>query len=150
MLLERDAQLAVVRAALLEASVGSSALILLSGQLGIGRSALLQELPACASGELYVLRANAAPMEQDFAFGVVRQLFDSLLTLAGEATRERWLRGAGRARVVFADDVLPAPTCCRAAMTCCRAAAPSRHCPAASRRWPARRSCTICVSCWPR
>ncbi|GAB2724735.1 ATP-binding protein [Kitasatospora kifunensis] len=107
MLLERDAQLAVVRAALLEASVGSSALILLSGQLGIGRSALLQELPACASGELYVLRANAAPMEQDFAFGVVRQLFDSLLTLAGEATRERWLRGAGRARVVFADDVLP-------------------------------------------
>ena len=80
MLLERDTELALVSAALRAAGEGSSSLLLLRGPLGIGRSALLAQLPALVTGEdVRVLRANAATMEQDFAFGVVRQLFDSLL-----------------------------------------------------------------------
>ncbi|MDH6114871.1 DNA-binding CsgD family transcriptional regulator [Kitasatospora sp. MAP12-15] len=106
MLLERVSETALVTEALRDAAAGRSAQILLTGPLGIGRSALLQELPACAGDDVYVLRANAAPMEQDFAFGVVRQLFDSLLAVAPEADRERWLRDCGSARLVFADDTL--------------------------------------------
>ncbi|MDH6133780.1 DNA-binding CsgD family transcriptional regulator [Kitasatospora sp. MAA4] len=107
MLLERVSETAQVAEALRDAAAGRSAQILLTGPLGIGRSALLQELPGYAGQEVYVLRAGAAPMEQDFAFGVVRQLFDSLLAVAPAEDRERWLRDAGSARLVFADDALP-------------------------------------------
>ncbi|MDH6125730.1 LuxR family transcriptional regulator [Kitasatospora sp. GP82] len=115
MLLERGPELALVRETLLAAAEGRSALVLLTGPMGVGRSALLRELPSCATDEMHVLRANAAPMEQDFAFGVVRQLFDSLLAVTPDDVRERWLREAGSARPVFADHDLPleqSPTVC--------------------------------------
>ena len=103
MLLEREAVLARVGDALTAAGRGRSSLMLLTGPLGIGRSAFLQQLPALAGDEqTRVLRANAALMEQDFAFGVVRQLFDSLLAAAPEETRERWMAKADDfARLVF-------------------------------------------------
>ncbi|MET8010353.1 AAA family ATPase [Streptomyces sp. NPDC005271] len=109
MLLERETESAQLAGALRAARTGTSSLLLLTGPLGIGRTALLQHLPALAGAEdVRVLRANAAPMESDFAFGVVRQLFDSLLTGAPEELRERWLREhGGFARTVFADDARP-------------------------------------------
>ncbi|MDI5982657.1 AAA family ATPase, partial [Amycolatopsis magusensis] len=109
MLFERDAELALVGGALRAATAGESALILLRGPLGIGRSALLQRLPGLVTGsDARVLRANAAPMEQDFAFGVVRQLFDSLLAGTPEEAREHWMtERAGFAKLVFADDAMP-------------------------------------------
>ncbi|MFE1962167.1 ATP-binding protein [Streptomyces sp. NPDC059479] len=95
MLLERDTELAYVGAALRAAEEGMSSSVLLSGPLGIGRSALLRRLPGlCAGEDVRVLRANAAAMEQDFAFGVVRQLFDSLVAGAPEEDRTRWARDA--------------------------------------------------------
>ncbi|MYZ40659.1 MULTISPECIES: AAA family ATPase, partial [unclassified Streptomyces] len=95
MLLERDTELAHVGAALRAAEEGLSSSILLSGPLGIGRSALLRRLPGlCAGEDVRVLRANAAATEQDFAFGVVRQLFDSLVAGAPEEDRTRWARDA--------------------------------------------------------
>ncbi|WP_157874463.1 AAA family ATPase, partial [Streptomyces sp. AcH 505] len=79
MLLERDTELACVEAALRAAGGGTSSLVLVTGPVGIGRSVLLRSLPDLAAGQdVRVLRANAAPMEQDFAHGVVHQLFDSL------------------------------------------------------------------------
>lgn len=79
MLLERDTELACVDAALRAADAGTSSLVLITGPVGIGRSVLLRSLPDLAAGQdVRVLRANAAPMEQDFAYGVVHQLFDSL------------------------------------------------------------------------
>src|SRR3954471_11887020 len=108
MLLERDTEVAHVQEALEAAAAGTSSLLLLTGPLGIGRTALLQELSAPAGEDVPVLRANAAPMEQDFAFGVVRQLFDSLLTGAPPESCERRLREHGDvARMVLADDALP-------------------------------------------
>ena len=95
MLHERDAELAQITGALRAAREGRPSLVLLTGPLGIGRSALLQRLPAQAvngAEDVRVLRANAAPVEQDFAFGVVRQLFDSLLAGAPRELRERWTR----------------------------------------------------------
>ncbi|WAP54016.1 ATP-binding protein [Streptomyces sp. S465] len=106
MLLEREAELARIADALRAAAAGTSSLLLLTGPLGIGRTALLQQLPTLAEGkEVHVLRANAAPMEQDFALGVVRQLFDSLLTGIPEELRERRLsQEDGSWRTVFGDD----------------------------------------------
>ncbi|MGW3572500.1 ATP-binding protein, partial [Streptomyces sp. NPDC000941] len=95
MLHERGAELAQISGALRTAREGGPSLVLLTGPLGIGRSALLQRLAARAVNEVEdvrVLRANAAPVEQDFAFGVVRQLFDSLLAGAPGELSERWTR----------------------------------------------------------
>ncbi|WP_165840698.1 AAA family ATPase, partial [Streptomyces scopuliridis] len=110
MLLERESELSRVGAALSAADEGTSSVILLCGPLGIGRSALLRRLPGVVSGtDVRVLRANAAPMERDFAFGVVRQLLDSLLSGASQADRERWAREPGRASgLMFGADDTPA------------------------------------------
>ncbi|MFE4176401.1 ATP-binding protein [Streptomyces sp. NPDC056909] len=108
MLLERETELAHVSAALRAAAEGTSSSVLLSGPLGIGRSALLRRLPVlCAGEDVRVLRANAAPMEQDFAFGVVRQLFDSLVAGAPEEDRTRWARDAGGITRIFTADTVP-------------------------------------------
>ncbi|MEU3351859.1 AAA family ATPase [Streptomyces sp. NPDC037389] len=82
MLLERGTEFTAAQDALRAAAVGGRAsCLLLTGPVGIGRSALLRALPGPAAGEgVRVLRAHAAPMEQDFAFGVAHQLFDSLRT----------------------------------------------------------------------
>ncbi|MFI0819450.1 ATP-binding protein [Streptomyces sp. NPDC021098] len=112
MLLERDTEVAQVKQALRAAATGTSSLLLLTGPLGIGRTALLQRLALLAGEDVRVLRANAAAMEQDFAFGVVRQLFDSLLTGAPAEQRDRWLREHGDfTRMVLADDALPLGEC---------------------------------------
>ncbi|MEU1949740.1 AAA family ATPase, partial [Streptomyces sp. NPDC020125] len=106
MLLEREAELAQVAEALRAGAAGDSSLMLLTGPMGIGRTALLQQLPMLAEGEeIRVLRANAAPVEQDFALGVVRQLFDSLLTGAPEELHA-WRLGTedDLYRTVFSDD----------------------------------------------
>ncbi|WP_445527727.1 ATP-binding protein [Streptomyces cyslabdanicus] len=108
MLLERGAELAAVRQALRAAAEGRSSHMVLSGPLGIGRSALLHALPRCADeGAVHVLRAHAAPTEQELACGVVRQLFDSLLTAAPGPDRERLLADAGAARQVLGDEAVP-------------------------------------------
>ncbi|MFI1854070.1 ATP-binding protein [Streptomyces sp. NPDC020480] len=113
MLHERDDELAQISAALRDAREGRPSLVLLTGPLGIGRSALLQRLPArAADDDVRVLRANAAPVEAEFAFGVVRQLFDSLLAGAPRELRERWTREfadvADVARLFPADEAMPA------------------------------------------
>ncbi|MEU5026094.1 ATP-binding protein [Streptomyces milbemycinicus] len=113
MLHERGAELAQITGALRAAREGRPSLVLLTGPLGIGRSALLQRLPARAVNEaeddVRVLRANAAPVEQDFALGVVRQLFDSLLAGAPRELSERWTReSACFATLALADEDMPA------------------------------------------
>ncbi|CAM5615543.1 MULTISPECIES: ATP-binding protein [Streptomyces] len=110
MLLERNTEIALVDAALGAAAEGRSSLVLLTGPLGIGRSALLQRLSGLAEDQddVRVLRANAAPMEQDFAFGVVRQLFETLLNDSPEDVLDRWMDAhASFARHVLADDAAP-------------------------------------------
>ncbi|MES4908407.1 MULTISPECIES: LuxR family transcriptional regulator [unclassified Streptomyces] len=113
MLHERDAELAQITGALQAAREGRPSLVLLTGPLGIGRSALLQRLPALSglneAEDVRVLRANAAPVEEEFGFGVVRQLFDSLLAGAPRELCERWTReSACFADLALADEPLPA------------------------------------------
>ncbi|MFF4606470.1 ATP-binding protein [Streptomyces sp. NPDC001339] len=84
MLYERESELARIDAAVHRARAGRSSVVLLTGPLGIGRSTLLQEAGAHPADTLRVLRANAASMEQDFAFGIVHQLLGPLV--AGDLT----------------------------------------------------------------
>ncbi|MEU7640696.1 MULTISPECIES: AAA family ATPase [unclassified Streptomyces] len=79
MLYERESELARIESAVRQAQAGRSSVLLLTGPLGIGRSTLLQQAGMSPPGDLRVLRANAAPMEQDFAFGIVHQLLSPLL-----------------------------------------------------------------------
>jgi DNA-binding CsgD family transcriptional regulator/tetratricopeptide (TPR) repeat protein len=108
-LLERADALRRLTRALHRARDGHGDRIVITGPLGCGKSALLDALRERATG-VRVLTANCSPLEQDFAFGVARQLLDPALARAGQAAH-RWLTGtAGLARPVLSDDLpLDAP-----------------------------------------
>jgi ATP/maltotriose-dependent transcriptional regulator MalT len=100
-LLEREREVASLLAAADEAGAGVARLAVVEGPAGIGKSRLLATLRAEASGRgLRLLSARGSELELEFPFGVVRQLFEALLT--DPAVRERWLAGAaGPAAAVF-------------------------------------------------
>jgi DNA-binding CsgD family transcriptional regulator len=105
-LLERTAELRQLVEALRRVRDGHGDQIVITGPLGCGRSALLEAMRAHATG-LRVLTARCSPLEQDFAFGVARQLLEPALHRAGRDRwpDDRWLAGpAGLARPVFEDD----------------------------------------------
>ena len=107
MLLEREAELDEIAGALRRAQSGEGAMIMLRGPIGCGKSSLLRALPPLAGGA-QVLRASASSLEQDYAFGVVRQLIDPILSAAPADVRERWMTGvAGLSRIIFAADAPP-------------------------------------------
>ncbi|GHA43261.1 LuxR family transcriptional regulator [Streptomyces spiroverticillatus] len=87
MLLERTSETAWVQDALHAAAVGRPSLLLCTGPLGIGKSSWLRELTRSLDVQnVRVMRATAAVMEQDFAFGVLHQLFDSLALNSSDGT----------------------------------------------------------------
>src|SRR5262249_40906569 len=73
-LLERESELAAVRS-----GVGRGRLLVVEGGVGLGKTAILDAASAAArrSGRL-VLGARGSELERDFAFGVVRQLFEGI------------------------------------------------------------------------
>src|SRR5918911_2061211 len=95
-LLERSEELARIESALLEARTGRGTFIVIEGPAGIGKTALLAAArTAAAGGGMRVLRSRATELERDFAFGVVRQLFEPPLAEASELERADLLLGAG-------------------------------------------------------
>jgi DNA-binding CsgD family transcriptional regulator len=78
-LLERDAELAALDRLVAEAADGRGRLVLIEGPAGIGKSGLLGGLRRRAGEEARVLAARASELEREFAFGVVRQLFESVV-----------------------------------------------------------------------
>lgn len=94
-LLERDAELAVLAGALDEARAGEGSLVVVEGSAGIGKSRLIAEARRLASAAgMHVLSARAGEHETEFAFGVVRQLFEPLLVNASPEERAGQLAGA--------------------------------------------------------
>ncbi|MGW0520803.1 AAA family ATPase [Crossiella sp. NPDC003009] len=84
-LLERDGELDVVGRVLRGAAGGAGGVIVLTGPLGIGKTALLRALARShGSAECVVLHASGAPIELDFADGVLRQLLESTPAAAPE------------------------------------------------------------------
>jgi DNA-binding CsgD family transcriptional regulator len=93
LLLEREQELLVLERMVRGAAGGEGGLVVIEGAAGIGKSRLVARLRerAAASG-LRVLAARGSDLEREFAFGVVRQLYEP--ALAGEGERGRLLAGA--------------------------------------------------------
>jgi predicted ATPase len=101
-LLERDRELELLDRLVQGALAGEAVLALLEGPAGIGKSSVLAKArdKAGAAG-FRVLAARGSDLERELPYGVVRQLFESLL-LDSEC-RERWLSGSADAAArVFA------------------------------------------------
>ena len=103
-LLERREELERIEAALTEARTGRGTFVVIEGPAGIGKTALLAAARATAADSgMRVLRSRGTELEHDFAFGVVRQLFEPPLAEASEVERVDLLQaGAGVAAGVLA------------------------------------------------
>jgi DNA-binding CsgD family transcriptional regulator/tetratricopeptide (TPR) repeat protein len=94
-LFERDEELATLCEALTAALGGEGRLIVIEGSAGIGKSRLLAEARTLAKAQkMQVLSSRAGEHEAEFAFGVVRQLFEPLLVNASAEQRAELLAGA--------------------------------------------------------
>jgi len=93
-LLERDDELARIDAALAEAQGGHGVLLVVEGPAGIGKTALLAAArTAAAERSMQVLSARGTELERDFAYGVVRRLFEAPLAEASGVERAGLLEG---------------------------------------------------------
>ena len=92
---ERGGELVAVDDALRAARDGHGGLLVVEGEAGIGKTSLLAVAGVrAARAGMRVLAARGSELEEEFAFGVVRQLFEPALYGADGAQRERWLGGA--------------------------------------------------------
>src|SRR5262245_5813656 len=94
-LIERGGELARLEAALEQACVGGGSFVVVEGPAGIGKTAVLNGARKLADGRgMRVLRGRGAELEREFAFGLVRQLFEPALAGVAPSEREEWLDGA--------------------------------------------------------
>jgi DNA-binding CsgD family transcriptional regulator len=94
-ILERDGELKRLRAALAEARQGRGRLVLVEGEAGIGKTALLDHAMASARQRGFeALTARAGPLEKALGHGVAVQLFEGPLHNASPARRRKLLAGA--------------------------------------------------------
>lgn len=90
-LLEREHERDRLDGAILGAREGMGCVILLEGAAGIGKTALLAHAQQVGrEAGMTVLHARGGELEREFAYGVVRQLFEQLVTVAEPSDRERW------------------------------------------------------------
>ncbi|HEX6680215.1 MAG TPA: AAA family ATPase [Gaiellaceae bacterium] len=94
-LLERGAELASIRSAVNLAGGGAGRLIAIEARSGIGKSRLVSEARAVAEEAGFrILFARSSELEQDFAYCVLRQLFEPLVATAGPDDRKELFSGA--------------------------------------------------------
>jgi len=98
---ERNRELASLDSSIHDAAMGTGHVALVEGRAGIGKTQLLAEARRrAAEGGLRTLGARGGELEREFAFGVVRQLFEPLVVQA--EARNRLLAGAAAAaRPIF-------------------------------------------------
>jgi DNA-binding CsgD family transcriptional regulator/tetratricopeptide (TPR) repeat protein len=95
LLLERDLDLASIETLVDAATGGNGNFVVIEGSAGVGKTSLLAETRHIATGAgLRVLGARCSELEQEFAFGVVRQLFEPLLAAASSEERAELFAGA--------------------------------------------------------
>ncbi|MDH6137589.1 DNA-binding CsgD family transcriptional regulator [Kitasatospora sp. MAA4] len=102
-LYEREAEIDALAGLVTRARSGRGGFAAVEGLPGIGKSSLLAAVHAVArSHDLWVATARGMELESDFAFGVVRQLFEPLLAGSDPQQRRQLLSGAaGQADPVF-------------------------------------------------
>jgi class 3 adenylate cyclase/DNA-binding CsgD family transcriptional regulator/tetratricopeptide (TPR) repeat protein len=107
-LIEREAELAALHAVVDAASSGVGRVVAIEGRAGMGKTRLVAEARALAAKAGFeVLVARSADLEQEFAYGVVRQLFEPFLASLPPQERDEALSGtAGLAERLFGDEEL--------------------------------------------
>jgi predicted ATPase len=110
LILDRDAELTAITAAITAAAGGRGTLIVVQGPAGIGKTAILRAACAEAGAQgMRTLAARGLALEQGFSYGVVRQLLEPVHAAAGPGEWDALLDGAARlARPVF-DGAEPSP-----------------------------------------
>lgn len=94
-LLEREVEIEQLRRSVDDSRGGRGRLVVIAGPAGIGKTTLLaaaQHLARCS--EMQVRAARGSELEQSFAFGVVRQLLDPLVSTGTRQERREWFAGA--------------------------------------------------------
>ncbi|MDQ2804543.1 MAG: AAA family ATPase, partial [Pseudomonadota bacterium] len=111
-LLEREHEVAALHTVIGEAAAGQSRVVVIEGEAGIGKTRLVAEARRLATqADLRVLNARGGELEREFAFGVVRQLFEpslaggdgSVLDGAAAAARGVFDPGEGGAGIEQSD-----------------------------------------------
>jgi class 3 adenylate cyclase/DNA-binding CsgD family transcriptional regulator len=107
-LLEREAELAALQAVISAAQTGAGRVVAIEGRSGMGKTRLVAEARALSADAGFdVLVARSAELEQEFAYSVVRQLFEPFLASLTPEEREEALSGAaGLAERLFGDEEL--------------------------------------------
>jgi hypothetical protein len=106
MLLERERELESLWAVVEAAGERRGSVGLIEGDAGIGKTGLLDRAAALAcAGGVAVLGARGTPLEREFGFGIVRQLFERKLAAADERGCSALLAGAAEAGVPRASTV---------------------------------------------
>ncbi|MGH3607984.1 MAG: BTAD domain-containing putative transcriptional regulator [Pseudonocardiaceae bacterium] len=105
-LLERERELQALDALIMAACLGSGQLVRVEAAAGVGKTRLLAAARALARrAGMRVLAARGSELEREFAYGVVRQLFELALASADRAERDDLLAGAARQVAVLFDQV---------------------------------------------
>lgn len=105
-LLERDGDLAALEEIVGQSACGHGQIVVVEGPAGIGKTRLLEAVAqACEPAGHAVFGARGAELEREFAFGVVRQLFQPLAPAPGVAPPVNVFSGAaGLALPLLAGD----------------------------------------------
>jgi DNA-binding CsgD family transcriptional regulator len=101
-LLEREPEREALASLVAAATAGSGCLAVVEGPAGIGKSRLLAE--GRVLGEragMRIATARGSELERQFAFGMVRQLFEPVLAAATEPDRAQLLGGAAQPAAVL-------------------------------------------------
>ncbi len=94
-LLEREGETSILRECVEEASAGRGSLLLIEAPAGLGKTRLAELAVELAEAEqLRPLRGRGGELERNFRFGVVRQLFDSVVAALEPRERDEVLAGA--------------------------------------------------------
>ena len=94
-LYDREPELAQAAVQLDAAASGSGRLLLIEGQAGIGKSRLLGEIERLAEERGFeAFSSSGMELERDFAYGIVRQLFEYRVHRLAPAERAALFRGA--------------------------------------------------------
>ncbi|MDQ6805803.1 MAG: AAA family ATPase [Actinomycetota bacterium] len=117
-LLERDIELEAIED-LIGAAASGGRLLAIEGAPGIGKTALIAAARTLAEAAgMRVLRARGSELEHPFSYGVVRQLFEPLLTHLAAEERAELLEGAAKlAAPLFDVEHLAAEPAADSAMT---------------------------------
>ena len=101
-LLERECEMARLREVVDATAHGAGAVVLVEGEAGIGKSALLERaLGLCEPAGITVLTASGVALERAFGYGAARQLLEHHVAKLTPPRRRALLRGAAPAASVL-------------------------------------------------